>query len=44
MSDAEDIDRLISELDSASPVAPGAGDAARLDHWMRVLAARNGSV
>ena len=43
MSDADDIDRLISELDSASPVAPGAGDAARLDHWMRVLAARNGS-
>jgi twitching motility protein PilT len=43
MSDAEDIDRLISELDSASPVAPGAGDAARLDHWMRVLAARSGS-
>jgi twitching motility protein PilT len=44
MSHDDDIDRLILELHSTSEPAPAqAGDAARLERWLRLLAARNGS-
>lgn len=46
MSDREgdDIDRLILELHSSvQPPAPSASDTSKLEGWLRVLAARNGS-
>ena len=45
MADADDIDRLILELHSSVQPAPspGAGDTARLERWLRLLAARDGS-
>jgi twitching motility protein PilT len=42
--DAEDIDRLISELHATSrPETPATGDLTRLERWLRLLAERNGS-
>jgi twitching motility protein PilT len=44
MAHQDDIDRLILELHSTSEPAPAqAGDAARLERWLRILAERNGS-
>ena len=44
MTDNDDIDRLILELHSSgAPLAPGVGDLARLERWLRLLAARGGS-
>jgi twitching motility protein PilT len=44
MSHADDIDRLILELQQSTGQPPrGPGEAARLDGWLRVLASRNGS-
>ncbi len=45
MADADDIDRLILELHSSVQPAPspGTGDTARLERWLRLLAARDGS-
>jgi len=44
MSDQDDIDRLILELHSTGEAAPPQpGDATRLERWLRILAARNGS-
>ncbi|HSC27346.1 MAG TPA: PilT/PilU family type 4a pilus ATPase [Vicinamibacterales bacterium] len=46
MSDTHDIERLILELNSsitAEDARAAPGDASRLERWLRVLAARNGS-
>ena len=45
MADADDIERLILELHSSVQPAPspGTGDTARLERWLRLLAARDGS-
>lgn len=45
MSDSDEIDRLILELNSSVQPAGGAaiGDTGRLERWLRLLAGRNGS-
>ena len=46
MSDADDIERLIHELHSSAqpaPSPPAMGDCVRLERWLQLLAARNGS-
>jgi twitching motility protein PilT len=45
MADADDIERLILELHSSVQPAPspGVGDTTRLERWLRLLAAREGS-
>jgi twitching motility protein PilT len=43
MPESDDIDRLILELHSTDGVTGTAGDLSRLERWLRVLAARNGS-
>ena len=43
MADDDDIDRLILELHSTSSPLPAAGDVARLERWLRLLAGRGGS-
>jgi twitching motility protein PilT len=43
MANHDDIDRLILELHSTGGPAAGAGDSARLEAWLRLLAARSGS-
>jgi twitching motility protein PilT len=43
MPDSDDIERLILELHSTGGPSAGAGDPARLEAWLRLLAARNGS-
>jgi twitching motility protein PilT len=45
MSDSDEIDRLILELHSSVQPTGGAaiGDSSRLERWLRLLAARNGS-
>jgi twitching motility protein PilT len=45
VSDADDIERLIHELhSSAQPTpSPAMGDCVRLERWLQLLAARNGS-
>jgi hypothetical protein len=43
MADDNDIDRLILELHSTSSPLPAAGDVARLERWLRLLAGRGGS-
>jgi twitching motility protein PilT len=45
MSDADDIEQLIVELHSSAHqgTVPTAGDGGRLEQWLRLLAARNGS-
>jgi len=45
VSDADDIERLIHELHSSAQPAPSPamGDCVRLERWLQLLAARNGS-
>ena len=46
MDDADDLDELIRELNASIPdvhVPRPAGDTARLERWLRLVAARNGS-
>jgi twitching motility protein PilT len=45
MSDSDEIDRLILELNSSLQPAGGAavGDSSRLERWLRLLAGRSGS-
>jgi twitching motility protein PilT len=45
MGDSDEIDRLILELHSSvqPSAAPGLGDTGRLERWLRLVAARNGS-
>jgi twitching motility protein PilT len=43
MANDDDIDRLILELHASSAPAPGTGDLARIERWLRLLASRNGS-
>src|SRR5262245_33773160 len=45
MSDADDIERLISELHSSahSPTVPAKGDSTRLERWLELVAERGGS-
>jgi twitching motility protein PilT len=44
MSDSDEIDRLILELNATvQPGPPARGESQRLEQWLRVLAARNGS-
>lgn len=43
MADPDDIDRLILELNSSAVGGPRPGDPSRLEAWLRLLAARNGS-
>jgi twitching motility protein PilT len=42
-ADPDDIDRLILELHSSAAASPRPGDPSRLEGWLRLLAARNGS-
>src|SRR5262245_17121149 len=42
--DADDINQLIAELHAtAGPPAAAAGDTARVEHWLRILAGAGGS-
>jgi len=43
MASDDEIDRLILELHSTGGPAQPAGDVARLERWLRLLASRNGS-
>ncbi len=43
MASDDDIDRLILELNATGAPAPGAGDLARIERWLRLLSSRNGS-
>lgn len=43
MSEPDDIDRLILELNSSAVGSARPGDPSRLEGWLRLLAARNGS-
>jgi twitching motility protein PilT len=43
MANDDDIDRLILELHASTAPAPGTGDLARIERWLRLLASRNGS-
>jgi twitching motility protein PilT len=43
MAPSDDIDRLILELHATSGGAPVPGDLTRIERWLRLLAARNGS-
>jgi twitching motility protein PilT len=43
VSDADDIERLIHELHSSAQPTPAIGDSVRLERWLHLLAARNGS-
>src|SRR4029079_7207465 len=43
MASDDDIDRLILELNATSAPGQGAGDLARIESWLRLLASRSGS-
>jgi twitching motility protein PilT len=44
MTDREDLDQLVLELNAHGGVQPAKGaDTARLERWLRIMAARNGS-
>ena len=43
MTNDDDIDRLILELHATGAAAPSAGDLARVERWLRLLASRSGS-
>ena len=48
MTDPEDLDQLVLELNArgaheSAPLAPRVGDTARIERWLRLLAAQNGS-
>ena len=43
MASDDEIDRLILELHSTGGPAQAAGDVARIERWLRLLASRNGS-
>ncbi|HEU4935319.1 MAG TPA: PilT/PilU family type 4a pilus ATPase [Vicinamibacterales bacterium] len=43
MTNDDEIDRLILELHSTGAPAPSTGDLARIERWLRLLAARSGS-